>query len=88
MSVQTIADTIILIGNEYKQNNILKAEINYMSSLLYQKMPYQPKMENFQFESLELPYLTQVLFQLIDEKKILLEEQDKLSEVFDEEDYK
>ena len=88
MSVQTIADTIILIGNEYKQNNIVKAEINYMSSLLYQKKPYQPKMENFQFESLESPYLTQVLFQLIDEKKVLLKEHAKLCEVFVEEDYK
>lgn len=45
-------------------------------------------MENFQFESLEMPYLTQVLFQLIDEKKVLQNEQSKLCDLFDEENYK
>lgn len=47
MSVQTIADTIILIDREHKQNMTLKADINYMSSLLYKKSLINQKWKIF-----------------------------------------
>jgi hypothetical protein len=88
MSVQLIAETIINIGHQHRNNMMLKADINYMSSLMYNNMPYQQKGDHFQFESLDLSYLTETLLTLIDEEKELKKEKSKLFLEFDEEDYK
>lgn len=88
MSVQITASTIISIERAHRENMMLKADINYMSSLMFNRMPYSQSGDGFSFESLDITYLTESLLLLIDEAKILNKEKSILFNDFDEEEYK
>lgn len=87
MSEQLIAEIIIAIDHEHRENLLLKANINYMSSSLNITMPYQEKFLKYPFNSLDLNYLVEANLELMDENKRLKKEKIKLSEVFAEKGY-